>query len=485
MDTNIKAGLPLHPAEAAPHDVHMEAKLGLWDAVSIIVGIIIGVGIFETPPLVFKEIQEPSIIIVLWSVCGVVTLIGALCFAELASTYPRSGGEYVYLTRAFGPMTGFLFAWAQLTVIRSGSTAVVSYIFGFHAAAILGLDLAGSSVFILAGLSVVVLTLVNLLGVRFGTRTQNVLTVAKVLGLGAIVVVGFGWGRGEIDAPPVISHSASSIAGALILILWAYAGWHEAAYVVSEAKNRTRNIPLALILGSLIVTAIYILINIAYLVGLDAAQLQDKRCATYLVDHFWPGYGARAMNTLIVISSLGAINGSIFTTARIYWAFGADHRLFGTLSHWSKRWKTPARALIVQGVICLGFILGVWIAKGNRDSFEAAVNLTAAVFWMFFCLTGIALIVLRFKDPDIARPFRVPGYPVVPIIFCGFCAYMVIGTILYDAKGALIGLGILLLGLPLYFLPQKLKQKQSEQDLPPVAEKSLREGEAPAEPRAR
>jgi amino acid transporter len=447
----------------------MEAKLGLWDAVSIVVGIIIGVGIFETPPLVFKEIQEPWVIIALWSVGGLVTLIGALCFAELASTYPRSGGEYVYLTRAFGPATGFLFAWAQLAVIRSGSIAVVSYIFGFHAATLLGLDGNGPSVFILAGLSVILLTLVNLLGVRFGTRTQNVLTVAKVLGLGAIIVGGFGWGRGEIDAPPMMSHSASSIAGALILILWTYSGWHEAAYIVSEAKNRTRNIPLALIVGSLVVTAIYILINIAYLVGLDVAQLQDKRCATFLVDRFWPGYGARAMNTLIVVSSLGAINGSIFTTARIYWAFGADHRLFGALSYWSKRWKTPVRALIVQGVICLGFITGVCIAEGDRDSFEAAVNLTAAVFWMFFCLTGIALIVLRFKDPDIPRPFRVPGYPVVPIIFCGFCAYMVAGTILHDAKGALIGLGILLAGLPLYFLPQKLKQKQPAQDLETVS----------------
>ncbi len=469
MDTNIKAGTPIQPAEANPHDAHIEAKLGLWDAVSIVVGIIIGVGIFETPPLVFKDIQEPWIIIVLWAGCGLVTLIGALCFAELSSTYPRSGGEYVYLTRAFGPTTGFLFAWAQLTAIRSGSIAVVSYIFGFHAAALLGLDLAGSGVFILAALSVVSLTLVNVLGVRFGTHTQNVLTLAKMLGLSAIVVVGFGWGRGEIDAPPPLTHSASSIAGALILILWTFAGWHEAAYIVSEAKNRTRNIPLALIMGSLIVTAIYVLINIAYLIGLDKEHLQKENCAALLVDRFWPGYGARAMDILIVVSSLGAINGSIFTTARIYWAFGADHRLFGTLSYWSKRWKTPVRALIVQGVICLGFILGVWTMKGDRSSFEAAVNLTAAVFWMFFCLTGIALMILRFKDPDIARPFRVPGYPVVPIIFCGFCAFMVVGTILHDAKGALIGLGILLAGLPLYFLPQKSKQKQVEQDLQPLS----------------
>src|ERR1022692_3827634 len=166
MDTNSK------PSDS------IQAKLGLWDAVSIIVGIIIGVGIFETPPHVFKQIQEPWVILTLWALCGLLSLIGAFCFAELASTYPRSGGEYVYLTRAFGPLIGFLFAWAQLTVIRSGSIAIVAYIFGYHAAALLYLDNTG--IFLLAGSSVVVLTIINLLGVTLGTRTQNILTVAKV-----------------------------------------------------------------------------------------------------------------------------------------------------------------------------------------------------------------------------------------------------------------------------------------------------------------
>jgi amino acid transporter len=468
MDTNIEAGMPLHPVEALRQAGEpKEATLGLWDAISIVVGIIIGVGIFETPPRVFEKIQEPWIVIALWSACGLLALIGALCFAELASTYPRSGGEYVYLTRAFGPMTGFLFAWAQLSVIRSGSIAVVAYIFGYHAAALLSWDNAG--VFVLAGLAVIVLTIVNLLGVTFGTRTQNVLTVAKVLGLAAIVVVGFGWGRGEIETPPAIPHSAASLAGAMIIILWSFAGWHEAAYIVSEMKNRTRNIPLALILGTLIVTAIYLSVNLAYLLGLNAAEVQDKRCATLLIDRLWPGNGAQAMDILIVISALGAINGSIFTTARIYSEFGADHRLFGALSHWSKRWKTPVRALIVQGIICLGFIVGVWVGEGNKDSFEAAVDLTAAVFWMFFFLTGVALIRLRQLEPDRPRPFSVPGYPVLPILFCASCAYMIVGTILFDAMKSLIGLGILLAGLPLYFIPKKLKTRKAQHDLQPIA----------------
>jgi amino acid transporter len=475
MDTNIRPGMPVHPAEAKPHDAHMEANsLGLWDAVSIIVGIIIGVGIFVTPgPDVFAKVPHPAIAIALWVLGGALALVGALCYAELASTYPRSGGEYVYLTRAFGPMTGFLFAWSQLSVTRSGSIAALAYIFGLRSAALLGYT--GSEnhhvVFLLAGLSVLVLTIINILGVRMGTRTQHILTVAKVLGLLALIVVGFGWGHTEISVPaePAPPLPTAWFAGAMIFILWTYSGWNEAAYIVSEARNRTRNIPLALILGTSIVTVIYLLVNLAYLYGLDAEGAKKENAAEELLKLAWPSYGARAMNVLIMVSSLGAINGMIFTTARIYSEFGKDHRIFKVLSRWSKRWKTPIRALVIQGAICLAMIVGVWLAEGGKNTFDAAVELTAAVFWMFFCLTGVALLLLRTTDPDAPRPFRVPGYPFVPLIFCGWCAYMVVGTVLYDPLKSLIGLGILLAGLPLYFLPQKLKQKQPEQDLQPLS----------------
>src|SRR5438477_2036391 len=184
MDTNAKP------------NVAIEANLGLWDAVSIIVGIIIGVGIFVTPHDVFAQVPHPAIAIGVWVLGGILALIGALCFAELAAAYPRSGGEYVYLTRAFGPLTGFLFAWSQLTVTRSGSIAALAYIFGFHTAALFGWS--GDAVFLLAASSVLLLTLVNIVGVRMGTGTQNVLTIAKVLGLAALVVVGFFWGEEKV-----------------------------------------------------------------------------------------------------------------------------------------------------------------------------------------------------------------------------------------------------------------------------------------------
>jgi amino acid transporter len=241
---------------------------------------------------------------------------------------------------------------------------------------------------------------------------------------------------------------------------------------VSEAKNHTRNIPLALMLGTLIVTVIYLLVNLALLYGLDFAGAQNERATEKLVELAWPNYGARVMNVLIMISALGAINGMVFTTARIYSEFGKDHRIFKTMSHWSKRWRTPARALVVQGVVCLAMIAGVYLAGGG-DPFYMTVKLTVAVFWTFFCLTGVSLILLREKDPETPRPFRVPGYPVVPIIFCCWCAYLVVGTIVEDwQKGAvesLIGVGILFIGLPLYYLPQKLRAHQPKEDLQPVS----------------
>jgi APA family basic amino acid/polyamine antiporter len=468
MDTNIKTGDPLHPAQTVPRSgVPIAAQLGLWDAVSIIVGIIIGVGIFETPHDIFGAVSHPAYAIALWILGGALALIGALCFAELASAYPRSGGEYVYLTRAFGPLTGFLFAWSQLSVTRSGSIASMAYIFGKSAATLFDYD--DKSIFMLAGLAVGVLTIVNILGVRMGTGTQNVLTIAKILGLGALIIVGFGWGKTDAFEEQVpIPVTSIGFISAMAFVLWTYSGWHEAAYVVAEAKNHTRNIPLALIIGTSAVTVIYVLVNLALLYGLGFEGCKNQHATRNLIELAWPTYGARTMSVLIMVSALGAINGMIFTTARIYSEFGADHRIFRTMSHWSRRWKTPARALAVQGVICLLMIAGVGLIKGG-DPFNVTVKLTVAVFWTFFCLTGVSLIVLRERDPDTERPFRVPGYPILPIIFCAWCGYIVVKTIMDDIeKGStesLIGVGVLLLGLPLYFLPQKLKPQPVVEEL--------------------
>jgi amino acid transporter len=424
----------------------------LGDAVSLIVGIIIGVGIFETPGKILERVPGPWEAMALWALGGLFALAGALCFAELASTYPRSGGEYVYLTRALGPATGFLFAWAQMTVIRTGSIAALAYIFAEQADSLW--HLGPHTAALLAALSIAVLSLINILGVTLGTATQNLLTTAKVLGLVGIMLAGFVWGESGSSTATAVQGQDAWFASAMILVLWTYSGWHEAAYIAMEVRNRRRNLPLALILGAAAVTLIYLLVNAAFLRGLgfDAARASRILPADVLALALGD-WGAQAMKVLIMVSALGAINGMIFTSARIYAEMGADHRLFAFLSHWSLRWGTPVRSLAVQGVISVAMAVGVglWFGEG-REGFEAMVDATAAVFWFFFLLTGVALVILRFKDRDLERPFRVPGYPAVPLVFTAACAYMVFGSITYAPELSLLGLALLGVGLPVYLV---------------------------------
>ena len=383
-------------------DTAAEPQLGLWDAVSIIVGIIIGVGIFEVPAQVFAAVPGPWIALGLWGLGSLFALLGALCFAELASTYPRSGGEYVYLTHAFGPIAGYLFGWAQLAVIRPGNIAALAYLVGLYGGKLWGLD--AWETFGLAVASVVVLTIVNVLGVTLGKDTQNLLTAAKVMGLAAIVVVGFAYGSpANLFKSATASGAPDWFAESMLLILWTYDGWNEAAYIVAEVKNARRNLPLALLLGTTLVTAIYLIINAAFLSALGFAGAQGTAMPAQVLGLAWGNFGATAIGVLIIVSALGAINGMIFTTARIYSEFGADHRFFEPLSRWSPRWQTPVCSLLTQAVLTLGFLVGIsaWISLTTRDNAPDTINNGFNEPDLHDC--GCVLVVLL---PDRHRVFR-------------------------------------------------------------------------------
>jgi len=443
------------------------AELGLWDATSIIVGIMIGVGIFEMPQIVFKQAPGPWEAMLTWVVGGILALVGALCFAELAGAYPHSGGEYVYLTRAYGPLSGFLFGWAQLAVIRPASIGALAYIFAERAETLLPADLiAGSlieSKLLLALIAVAVLTVINVLGATLGATTQNLLTAAKVLGLGGMIV----WLlRAPLHFPAVESVAAKPgwFASSMVVVLWTYAGWNEAAYIAAEVKNSRKNLPLALILGTLGVTLIYLLVNGAMLLALGFDGARSQKPAMII-----QGDVGRVVNIMIMISALGAINGMIFTTARISSAFGQDHRLFRSLGHWS-RWGAPVRALAICGFLNLSYLAGAALIGTGQNSLEFWIDLTAAVFWFFFLLTGLALLVLRVKEPLAARPFRVPWYPFLPLVFSGWCAYMVVASISKFPMESFFGFLVLLAGLPFYYLPQKKKKPRMSEVEPPLVE---------------
>ncbi len=440
-------------------------RLGLWDAVSIIVGIIVGAGIFRAPAEVFHNVATPGQALAVWTLGGVLSLLGALCYAELASTYPRSGGEYVYLTRAYSPGIGFLFAWAQLAVIRpGGGIAMLAFLFAGEAAQLWGLapwPALGLAVYV-----IVVLTLVNILGANPGKWTQNSLTVIKVLSLGGIVVAGFCFAAPAESAAKVPAR-APSFAVMMMFVLYAYDGWNEAAYVSREVHDARRNLPLALILGTTAVTGIYLLVNAAYLVGLGFPTLQttEAGAADILTRTLGP-VGGRVMSVLVLVTVLGALNGTIFTGARIFSEMGADHRLFAPLGWWSERWQSPVWSLAVQAILSIGMVVGVGVVWQSNDGFDALLKCTAPVFWLFFLLAGLSLFVLRWKDPAADRPFRVPLYPLTPALFCGWSAFMLFGSVKDAGKEALIGLAVLLLGVPLYLLSRWLPVSRRGEALP-------------------
>jgi amino acid transporter len=419
------------------------------------VGIVIGVGIFESPPRVAANVSGPISLLAAWALGGALAFIGALCYAELATAYPRTGGDYVYLTRAYGSWAGFLYGWAELSVIRTGSIAAMAFVFSDYLTRIAPLGPRSSVLY--AALIVGLLSVVNILGVREAKWTQNVLTVSKVAGLSLIVLMGLLSPLTANAASAASSHSPGSFALAMIFILWTYGGWNETAYVAAEIQDPQRNIPRALLLGTGLVTLIYLVINAASLYGLGFEKIRSSQAvAADILSVSFGNSGATLMVILVAVSALGAVSGQIFTGARIGYALGRDHSALSLLGSWSERFGTPSWALFVQGVITLVLI----VVFGSREGFETLIKYTAAVFWFFFFLTGLSVFVLRRKDRERPRPYRVIGYPLTPLIFCLSSLYMLYGSLSYAPQESLWGGMILLAGLPLYWLSSKRANKR-------------------------
>ncbi len=429
-------------------------QLSRLDAISIIVGIIIGAGIFETTPDVAAQTGSVVELLLIWSLGGLITLLGALCFAELAAAYPHAGGIYVYLSKAFGQPLGVFFAWCEFWVVRPGSIGAMAFIFARYAEKIAPVapEYRPTVLTLYTCSSVLALTTMNLVGVRCGKWTQNILTLVKVFGLGLVVVAAFALPRaaaaGELAVESAAPAEGGSLALALILVFFTYGGWNEVAYVAAEVKQPEVNLPRSLLAGALIVWAIYLLVNLAFLWGLGLEGMRNSSAVG--VDVVTPtlgAWGGRAVSALVCISCLGAVNGMILTGARIHYALGAAHPLFRFLGRWSDRWDAPLWSLTLQGLVTVGLVVLVASEKG----FERLVMFTAPVFWLFMLLVGLALMVLRRRDANVERPYRVIGYPVTPLLFCGICGYVVYSSGAYLYKHwppeAAWGLGIIAVGV--------------------------------------
>ena len=439
-------------------------QLNWFDSTSVIVGTIIGAGIYQSASGVASSVTTPWALMGLWLLGGLFSLCGAMCYAELASALPRSGGDYVYLNRAYGRWAGFVFAWLQMIVIRPGDIAIIAFAFStyfqafFHSSST---ETNGWTSFY-AALAVIVLTFINILGVRQGKLAQNLLTSLKVLGLLGIVAIAFL--APEPKQELIIANIATStdaansipISVALIFVLFTYGGWNEMAYIAAEVKNPERNLVRSLVSGTVIVTLLYLLINGAFLRVLGLSHMSHSPAiATETVEAVFPEYGGRLVSLLICISTLGTVNGMIFAGSRISYALGTDHRVFRLLGRWEPRTETPVCALLVQGVITVALVVLL-------GSFKSAVLYTSAAVYTFYLATGFAVVILRKTAPELERPYRVTYYPIPLIVFSTMCLFLIYSAVCY--RPAMTGIVFLLglVGLIIYWLEKLALSAPSE-----------------------
>lgn len=416
------------------------------DAVAIIISIVVGAGIFKTPSIVAAGAGSKTSFLVLWLVGGAISFAGALCYAELASTYPNEGGDYHYFKLSFGRWVAFLFAWARLMVIQTGSIVILLFVFGDYAAQLLPLGHHASAIY--AAAAIIILSIFNSVSIKHSTRTQSLLSGAKILGLLGICFVGIFLSPSlspSLSAPATSAYTPNGTLGlAMVFVLLTYGGWNEIAFASAEFRNVQRDMLRALVWGIAVITAVFVLVNLAYVnvLGLKGVA-ESEVVAADVMRHFFGEYGAKFISILITISTLGAASGTIFTGARTNYALGRTFTPLRFMGRWNIKTNTPLGALLVQGLLSLALVIfGEWQRKG----FETLVEYTAPVFWFFFLLTGISLFILRRNDPDRFRPFRVPLYPVTPLLFCAACSYMLWSSLAYTGIGALVGVLVLLSG---------------------------------------
>ncbi|MFB6248907.1 MAG: APC family permease [Salinibacter sp.] len=426
----------------------LPGTLSVLDVVALTVGVVVGASIFRTPSLVAGNAGTPILALGMWALGGAISFVGAVCYAELASTYPHPGGDYHYFQRAFGDWMAFLFAWARLVVIQTGSIALLAFVFGDYASELWSLGVHSSSIY--AAGAVAGLTVLNAAGVRLGKSTQRLLTVATVLGLLLVVVAGLFFApESTAEAAPSGSGSmtSSQFGMAMVFVLLTYGGWNESAYVSAELHDVQRNMVRALLISLSLITTLYLLVNWAYLNGLGLGGMSGTDAvAADLMRATLGNTGAVLLSVVVAVAALSSTNATIFTGARTSFALGRDASLFSVLGDWDEAGDTPANALWVQGAIALAL---VGVGAATRQGFESMVDYTAPVFWLFFLATGVALFVLRYREPAVERPFRVPLYPLTPILFCLASAYMLWSSLAYTGVGALLGAGVLLAGVPL------------------------------------
>jgi APA family basic amino acid/polyamine antiporter len=429
--------------------------LSVPDGVFLVVGMVLGVGIFKLPALVAGNTAGAAEFMLAWFVGGAVSLCGALVYAELAARHPETGGEYAYLTRGLGRGAGFLFAWSRMTVIQTGAIAAVAFAFGDYASEIYRLGARSSGIY--AAFGVVALTALNLAGTVQSKTAQKGVQIALIAVVAALALAALLFPAATGSRVPA-GAGGGALGLAMVFVLFTYGGWNEAAYLAGEVRDAPRSMLRILVWGIAAVTALYLLVNAAYVTALGVGGMRASKAVAADAMRLYAGDRGAALLALVVcVSALTTMNAAIFTGARTNYAFGRDFRLFGLLGAWRESGSTPANALAVQCAITLALI---GAGSVTPDGFAAMVAYTAPVFWTFFLLTGATLFVFRLREGGAGRPaFAVPLYPLLPLAFILVCAAMLWSSLAFIADPAigpkfgglvLAGLALMAAGFPLY-----------------------------------
>lgn len=442
------------------------------------VGIIIGSGIFRTPASIAGFLNDPALILFLWGVGGVVCLFGALTYSELATMFPESGGVYVFVREGFGRCAAFVFGWTYLIITKPLAVAGIAVVMAEHALTLVGVPadaalrpmgtqgMALTAAPLLASLMIVLLTGVNVLGMRLGAGIAGVLTILKVLSLAAIVILGFGrlfadaappgpaaaGGMTGIDSTPFVQGSMLVAIGAVMAkIMWTYDGWSDVGAIAGEVRDPSRTLPRVFVAGTLLVTLLYVAVNAVYMKVLPLGEMRGMTTvAPAVLTRLVGSTGATAVTIAIIVATLGATHGAIITGARVTYAQACDGLLFRWLAGVHPRFRTPARTLIIQGILSCAAMLGL-------KTFESLTSGFIFTMWIFYGLAAASIFVLRIRLPNAARPVRCWGYPVVPGLFVLAAAAMTALTLRsIPIQQSLVWTGVLVLGVPAYAVWSRL-----------------------------
>lgn len=440
----------------------LRKELTLYGLTMVAIGSCIGSGIFLTPSQIAGHLPSPWLILLIWGIGGIVTLTGALTFAELGTLFPKAGGVYVYLKEAYGDLFGYLYGWAYLLVICSGAIAALSIAFAYYLGFIIPLGSTGIKV--VAVSAIICVTIINILRVKAGEVFSNIFTGLKLIGIAGVVCIGFFMGKPgllKVQSGEAVSSDNLLVAFGLALIgvLWSYGGWQHASFVAGEAKNAQRTVPRAMILGALVVGLVYILTNLAYLFLLPVDKIvASDSLAADAVSSVVP-FGGILIAVVIAVSVIGTAGIYTLSSPRIYYAMADDGIFFKKLAWVHPRFRTPVNAIITQSVWAIILLL-FW------GTFEDVITYVVFIDWIFFALTAFSVYLFRTTRKDIARPYKTLGYPITPAVFIVISTFFVVNTLIEKPKHAWAGLIFMAIGVIffIYFKKKKVKARGKREE---------------------